>query len=89
MEILKYLGIISTDTLDAFHITVFTIFLAIVGLYLYVAHLMKLQDQTDDATAAIAEKKSKAKNVFNSDDKPVPPRPNMAKIPSYTPEELS
>ena len=42
MEILKYLGIISTDTLDAFHITVFTIFLAIIGLYLYVTHLMKL-----------------------------------------------
>lgn len=29
------------------------------------------------------------KNVFNADDKPVPARPNMAKIPSYTPEELS
>ncbi len=47
MEILKYLGIISTDTLDAFHITVFTILLAILGLYLYVSHLMKLQDETD------------------------------------------
>jgi hypothetical protein len=33
--------------------------LAILGLYLYVSHLMKLQDQTDEATSAIAEKRSK------------------------------
>ena len=53
---------------------------------------MKLQDQTDEATSAIAEKRSKeqkGKNVFNADDKPVPARPDMAKIPTYTPEELS
>ncbi len=27
--------------------------------------------------------------MFNSDDKPVPARPDMAKIPTYTHEELS
>ncbi len=47
MEILKALGLISGDTLDAFHITLFAVFLGILGLWLFIKNLINLQEPED------------------------------------------
>ena len=42
MEILRTLGLISGDTLDAFHITIFAIILGVIGLGFFISTLMNL-----------------------------------------------
>ena len=42
MEILKTLGLISGDTLEKYHITIFAIILGIMGLGFFIMTLMNL-----------------------------------------------